>query len=76
MTEAAAPAEIRCPKCGSTNTRIADSRSDGRGLTGRRRQCNRCSWNFSTVVWEAIEEEVPGQHTTYSQLNAQRPKHP
>jgi transcriptional regulator NrdR family protein len=64
---------VRCPQCRSTNTRIADSRSDERGLTARRRQCNRCSHRFSTVVREEVEEEIPGQHTTYSQLNSQRP---
>lgn len=63
---------VRCPKCGSENTRVTDSRSDGQA-TGRRRRCNRCDYNFSTILHEEVEEEIPGQHTTYSQLNSQRP---
>jgi transcriptional regulator NrdR family protein len=61
----------RCPACTSDNTTLLDSRSNGEGLTGRLYKCNRCTRQFSTLVREEIEPQVPGQHTTYSMLNAQ-----
>lgn len=40
---------MHCPKCGSDQTRVIDSRvnSKGRGIR-RRRECESCSFRFST----------------------------
>lgn len=41
---------MRCPKCGSLNTIIIDSRSKNEGIRRRRRyECNMCGERFSTM---------------------------
>lgn len=41
---------MRCPKCGSLNTLVIDSRINVEQIRRRRRyRCNRCGQNFSTM---------------------------
>lgn len=45
-----------CPKCGSDDTSVTDSRSDS-GSIRRRRECQRCNFRFTT--YERIELSLP-----------------
>ncbi len=47
---------MRCPKCGSSQDRVIDSREarDGQAIR-RRRECMRCSFRFTT--YEIVERE-------------------
>ena len=46
---------MRCPKCGSQNDKVIDSRSSREGATiRRRRECLGCSFRFTT--YETIEK--------------------
>jgi transcriptional repressor NrdR len=47
---------MRCPKCGSTEDRVVDSRASREGATiRRRRECAGCGHRFTT--YEEIERE-------------------
>jgi len=46
---------MRCPKCGSQNDKVIDSRSSREGATiRRRRECLGCSYRFTT--YEVVEK--------------------
>ena len=45
-----------CPKCGSEELSVVDSRSDGEAIR-RRRECQNCRYRFST--YERIEYSLP-----------------
>src|SRR6266550_4346808 len=46
---------MRCPKCGSQNDKVIDSRSSREGATiRRRRECLGCSYRFTT--YETVEK--------------------
>ena len=49
---------MKCPACGSTDTRVVDSRrtKDGNAIR-RRRECERCERRFTT--YERLEEVFP-----------------
>ena len=49
---------MKCPSCGSTNTRVIDSRltKDGNAVR-RRRECEQCERRFTT--YERLEEVFP-----------------
>lgn len=40
---------MKCPFCGSDNTKVVDTRHDAQGNVRRRRECTDCSQRFSTV---------------------------
>ena len=40
---------MKCPFCGSDNTRVVDTRHDAQGNVRRRRGCTDCDQRFSTV---------------------------
>jgi len=40
---------MRCPFCGSDNTKVVDTRHDAQGNVRRRRECTDCDQRFSTV---------------------------
>jgi transcriptional repressor NrdR len=40
---------MKCPHCGSDNTRVVDTRHDAQGNVRRRRECSDCEERFSTV---------------------------
>lgn len=41
---------MRCPKCGHMDTKVVDSRSADEGkVIRRRRECERCTYRFSTL---------------------------
>jgi transcriptional repressor NrdR len=47
---------MRCPKCGSSEDRVIDSREAREGhAIRRRRECNRCGLRFTT--YETVERE-------------------
>lgn len=47
---------MRCPKCGSQDDKVIDSRASREGATiRRRRQCLKCSHRFTT--YEEVERE-------------------
>ena len=47
---------MRCPKCGSQDDKVIDSRASREGATiRRRRQCGKCAHRFTT--YEEIEHE-------------------
>ena len=49
---------MQCPKCGTTDTRVIDSRVSTNGLAiRRRRSCQSCNYRFSTVE-EIIREDL------------------
>lgn len=49
---------MKCPRCGSSKTRVVDSREGGDGRSvRRRRECEQCSFRFTT--FERIEEVLP-----------------
>jgi len=49
---------MQCPKCGTTDTRVIDSRVSSNGLAiRRRRSCQSCNYRFSTVE-EIIREDL------------------
>lgn len=49
---------MQCPKCGTNDTRVIDSRVSSSGLSIRRRRaCQKCSYRFSTTE-EIISEDL------------------
>jgi transcriptional repressor NrdR len=40
---------MKCPFCGSTDTRVIDTRRDPQGNVRRRRECTACDDRFSTI---------------------------
>ena len=40
---------MKCPFCGSDNTKVVDTRHDAQGNVRRRRECTDCDQRFSTV---------------------------
>ncbi len=40
---------MKCPFCGSDNTKVVDTRHDAQGNVRRRRECADCDQRFSTV---------------------------
>jgi transcriptional repressor NrdR len=40
---------MKCPFCGSGNTKVIDTRRDPQGNVRRRRECDGCEQRFSTV---------------------------
>jgi transcriptional repressor NrdR len=49
---------MQCPKCGTKDTRVIDSRVSTSGLSiRRRRSCQNCEYRFSTVE-EMISEDL------------------
>ncbi len=40
---------MKCPFCGSNNTKVVDTRHDQQGNVRRRRECTDCDQRFSTV---------------------------
>ena len=49
--------KMRCPYCGSENSRVVDSRpAEDNNAIRRRRQCDECGKRFTT--YEKIETEV------------------
>lgn len=49
---------MQCPKCGTKDTRVIDSRTSGSGLAiRRRRSCQSCEYRFSTTE-EIIREDL------------------
>lgn len=40
---------MKCPKCGSVNVRVLDSRMRQSGEKHRRRMCEECGTRFTTV---------------------------
>ena len=49
---------MQCPKCGTSDTRVIDSRVSTNGLAiRRRRSCQNCNYRFSTVE-EIIAEDL------------------
>ncbi len=40
---------MRCPLCGSDNTKVVDTRHDAQGNVRRRRECVDCGQRFSTI---------------------------
>lgn len=40
---------MRCPLCGSSDTKVVDTRHDAQGNVRRRRECATCGQRFSTV---------------------------
>jgi transcriptional repressor NrdR len=40
---------MKCPFCGSGNTRVVDTRHDAQGNVRRRRGCTDCDQRFSTI---------------------------
>lgn len=48
---------VRCPKCGSDDTRVVDSRSqDASNAVKRRRECRSCGYRFTT--FERCEDPI------------------
>ncbi len=47
---------MRCPKCGSEELYVVDSRSDSDAIR-RRRECEKCAQRFTT--YERVELELP-----------------
>lgn len=49
---------MQCPKCGTKDTRVIDSRVSSSGLAiRRRRSCQKCGYRFSTVE-EIVREDL------------------
>lgn len=49
---------MQCPKCGTKDTRVIDSRVSSNGLAiRRRRQCQNCNYRFSTTE-EVIRDDL------------------
>ena len=49
---------MRCPKCGSSATRVVDSRSqESTNAIKRRRECTACGYRFTT--FERCEDPLP-----------------
>jgi transcriptional repressor NrdR len=49
---------MQCPKCGTKDTRVIDSRVSSNGLAiRRRRSCQQCEYRFSTIE-EIIREDL------------------
>ena len=49
---------MRCPRCGSNDDRVVDSRTVKDGTaTRRRRECNECGFRFTT--YEYVETSYP-----------------
>lgn len=49
---------MRCPKCGSNNTSVSESRPKDNGYsTMRRRKCNDCGSNFKTTELGSIDKK-------------------
>ena len=49
---------MQCPKCGTNDTRVIDSRVSSSGLSiRRRRSCQKCEYRFSTTE-EIISEDL------------------
>ena len=40
---------MNCPFCGSSNTKVVDTRHDAQGNVRRRRECTDCEQRFSTI---------------------------
>ena len=40
---------LKCPKCGSENGHVVDSRPSENNTARRRRECNNCGFRFSTI---------------------------
>lgn len=48
---------MRCPKCGSDDTRVIDSRmQEAANATKRRRECKACGYRFTT--FERCEDQI------------------
>lgn len=47
---------MRCPKCGTENSSVIDSRSDGDAIR-RRRECQDCTFRYTT--YERVEFALP-----------------
>jgi transcriptional repressor NrdR len=57
---------MRCPKCGSQDDKVIDSRSSGDGVQiRRRRECLKCSTRFTTY------EEIHREHLRIQKRNGQ-----
>jgi transcriptional repressor NrdR len=49
---------MQCPKCGTKDTRVIDSRVSSNGLAiRRRRSCQQCEYRFSTIE-EIVREDL------------------
>lgn len=48
---------MRCSRCGSEKLSVIDSRSDGGSSIRRRRECQECSYRFTT--FEKVAYELP-----------------
>jgi transcriptional repressor NrdR len=49
---------MHCPKCGTSDTRVIDSRVSSSGLSiRRRRSCQNCGYRFSTTE-EVVREDL------------------
>lgn len=49
---------MKCPYCGTSQTKVVDSRlNQSSDITRRRRECNLCSGRFTT--YERVEEVMP-----------------
>lgn len=47
---------MKCPECGSEDTKVTDSRSCNDGSVRRRRECNDCNFRFTT--YERVSEKA------------------
>lgn len=49
---------MQCPKCGTKDTRVIDSRVSSNGVSiRRRRSCQNCEYRFSTIE-EVVSEDL------------------
>lgn len=64
---------MRCPYCGSENSRVVDSRpAEDNNAIRRRRQCDECGKRFTT--YEKIETEPLSAHQERQDTTALRSK--
>lgn len=68
---------MRCPVCNNSDTSVVDSRSNSDGLTiRRRRECDKCSYRFSTVeeieLLDIVVVKSDGRRESYSRGKIER----
>ncbi len=68
---------MRCPVCNNLETSVVDSRSSSDGLAiRRRRECNKCSYRFSTIeeveLLDIVVVKSDGRRESYMREKVER----